>query len=143
MMASLYVPFVLHHSPLKQNAPVVLDPVEIVFISGFAEPAHHHTSSHVYVSRPTLLSQRTRPFSCNELFEQEDICVCTAVKTYMCIWTRKRTRREPLTLMVFVSDNGLGGGAARCYRNHDDRPQRPPVAAGAWGSSLRALLLVL
>lgn len=52
-MASLYAPFVLHHSPLRQNAPVALDPVEIVFVSGFAEPAHHHTSSHVYVSRPT------------------------------------------------------------------------------------------
>lgn len=26
--------------------------------------------------------------------------------------------------------------AARCYRTHEDRPQSPPVAARAWGSSL-------
>lgn len=91
---------------------MALNPLEIVFISGFVEPAHHHrvTLTRVKGFQADLTFSEDQAFFMQWAFEQEDICVYTAVKMSTCVWTQTNAQ-GPLTLMVFVSDNGLGGSS--------------------------------
>lgn len=82
------------------SSPVSRALLKIVIL-GFADVLahhhHHHLPSHLSkVSRPASLSPKTRPF----FFLNR--------KTFACVHSCKDGGR--LTLMVFVSDNGLGGG---------------------------------
>lgn len=128
-MACLYVPFVLHRFPLKPNAPSAPGPGGNGF---YFRVCGARTSSYILTRvkgfRANLTFSEDQAFFMQWAFEQEDTGVDTAVKTYTCVWTPKRTRR-PLTWWCLSLIMGRGG-AARCYRNHDDRPQSPPVAAG-------------